>query len=370
MKRIGFDAKRAFENKSGLGNYSRDLIRGMYKQYPENEYFLFSPKQKTELLESQYLEKIVCSKRKTKLAQKYWRTFSITKDIINANIDIYHGLSNELPLNVKNTKFKKIVTIHDLIFIKIPELYPCIDRKIYKTKFLKACKYSDKIIATSQQTKKDIIKYFKIPESKIHVVYQSCNDNFKIKYSIDKLKQITEKYKLPSRYMLNVGTIEQRKNLLNIVKSIYYFNIETPLVVIGKKTRYYNKVKAYIDEHKLNNRIIFLSNVSNEDLVGIYQQSSLLIYPSIYEGFGIPIIEAFNSGVPVITSDKGSTAEISGKAAVQVEALNSKSIGIAMKSVLESSELANTLITEGYERAKLFEKENITKEIMRIYDSL
>lgn len=368
--RIGFDAKRAFKNKSGLGNYSRDLIRGLHQQFPENDYVLFTPVGETDLLEDNYTKNLICSSSSSKAGKSYWRSFSITKDIISAKLDIYHGLSNELPFSINKSNVKKVVTIHDLIFLEIPSLYPFIDRKIYLKKFSNACGSADKIIATSEHTKKDIIKHFKVKENKIEVVYQSCNDIFKKKASKENLAQIVKKYKLPEQYILNVGTIENRKNLLNIVKAIYYFNLDTTLVVVGRKTPYYNEVKDYIDSHNLGNKVIFLPKVSNEELPAIYQKSSAFIYPSLYEGFGIPIIEAFNSGTPVITSDQGSPSEIAGDAAILVEALNSKSIGIALKSVLESNDLAKSLIKSGYKRAELFNKEIVTKNMMQVYKSL
>ncbi len=368
--KIGFDAKRAFLNKSGLGNYSRDVIRSLQDLCPENEYVLFSPQKETDLLENKYIKNTVSPNLSSKVGKSYWRSFSITKDIISSNLDIYHGLSNELPFSINKSDVKKVVTIHDLIFLEIPSLYPFIDRNIYLKKFLNACKFADKIIATSEQTKKDIIKHFNIAENKIEVVYQSCNLRFKSKFSEEKLSEIVKKYKLPENYILNVGTIEQRKNVLNIIKAIYYYNLDIKLVVVGRKTAYYNDVKLYIDSHNMKSNIKFLSNVSNEDLPGIYQKSMAFVYPSLYEGFGIPIIEAFNSGIPVITSNQGSPAEIAGNAAIQVEALNSKSIGIALKSVIESSSLRKTLTVSGYNRAKQFDRDIVIKRIMSIYKNL
>jgi glycosyltransferase involved in cell wall biosynthesis len=368
--RIGFDAKRAFSNKSGLGNYSRDVIRSLQDIYPEHEYVLYSPEKETELLESKYQANLISSKASSKAGKLYWRSFSITKDIINSKLDIYHGLSNELPFNIGKINIKKIVTIHDLIFLEIPSLYPFIDRKIYLKKFEHACKVADKIIATSNQTKNDIIKHFGIEDSKIHVIYQSCNERFKIKITEQKAKQILEKYRIPDNYILNVGTIETRKNVLNIVKAIYYFNLDVCLVIVGRKTPYYDEIKSYVNTHNMQNKFLVLGNVSNEDLPAIYQNSRVFVYPSVYEGFGIPILEAFNSGIPVITSDNGSPAEIAGDAAIQVEALNSKAIGIAIRSVLQSSDLANALVRDGYKRAKLFDREIVIKKMMSFYNSL
>lgn len=368
--RIGFDAKRAFKNKSGLGNYSRDLIRGLHDLYPNNEYYAFSPEKETELLDYRYYSNLIYPNVGSKAGKIYWRSFSVIKEIEKRKLDIYHGLTNELPFSLAKSNVKKVVTIHDLIFLEIPSMYPLVDRKIYLKKFSHACNIADVIVATSENTKNDIIKHFGVDENKVKVVYQSCNKNFQRKASLSQINDVRKKYKLPDKYVLNVGTIEQRKNLLNLVKAIYYFDLDIKLVVVGRKTPYYKEVKSYIDSHNLNDKVIFLSNVSNEDLPIIYQNSLAFIYPSLYEGFGIPIIEAFNSGVPVITSDKGSPAEIAGEAAILVDALNSKSIGVALKSVIDSSELRDNLIHSGKERAKLFDNEIVINNMMKVYKGL
>ena len=171
--RIGFDAKRAFYNQTGLGNYSRDAIRILSQYHPDNDYFLYTPK----LLQNNRLSFIQdrdnCHTRIPfsfigNLFKKYWRSKNIVKDLIQDEIDIYHGLSHELPLGIEKTKIKSVVSIHDLIFIRYPHLFSTIDCKIYHKKFLSACKRADKIIAISKQTKIDIIEFFNISEKFCH----------------------------------------------------------------------------------------------------------------------------------------------------------------------------------------------------------
>lgn len=368
--KIGFDAKRAFVNKAGLGNYSRDVIRSLHDLYPENDYVLFSTQKETNLLEKSYHKNLITPNKTSKISKSYWRSYSILKEIENSKLDIYHGLSNELPLNINKSKVKKVVTIHDLIFIKFPQLYPYIDRKIYFKKFYSACKSADKIIATSNQTKLDIIKYFNVSENKIVVIYQSCNITFKKKINELDKQAILKKYNLPENYILTVGTVEQRKNALNVLKALYYFDLNTNYVLVGRKTPYAQEIIDYAAKHNISEKLHIIENVTNEDLPGIYQMSRLFVYPSVYEGFGIPVIEAFNSGIPVITGEIGSTAEIGGDAALQVDPHNSKSIGTGIKSVLESSDLSNQLIDAGKERAKLFDNKIVCNNIMDFYKSL
>lgn len=368
--KIAFDAKRAFLNRSGLGNYSRDIIRSLQDIYPDTSCVMFSPVRETDLLEEKYRQNVYCPDFKTSLAASYWRSFTMGNDIADINPDIYHGLSNELPANINKTKAIKIVTIHDLIFIKFPQLYSTVNRKIYYYKFFKACKLADKIIATSQQTKSDIIKYFKIPEGKIQVIYQSCGQGFDSSLSESTANSLREKYNLPARFVLTVGTIERRKNALNVLKALFYYNLDIDYVLAGRRTAYLDEIVEWAKEHKIENRLHIRHDISNEDMPALYKMSAVFVYPSIYEGFGIPIIEAFNAGVAVITGNKGATAEVGGKAVIQVDVLNPKCIGVAIKSIIESEELGSQLILEGKERAELFRRENVTKELYNFYKRL
>jgi glycosyltransferase involved in cell wall biosynthesis len=367
---IGFDAKRAFVNKSGLGNYSRDIIRSLHDFYPDNTYLLFSPEKNFELLEEKYCKNVILPKSSTKIGKSYWRSFQMGQVIEENKADIFHGLSNELPFDIKKTKALKVVTIHDLIFIKFPQLYSYADRKIYYRKFYKSCINADKIVATSNQTKEDIIKYFRIPANKIEVIYQSCNSLFSEENLQFKHNEVRGKYNLPEKYILTVGTIERRKNALNVVKAIYYFNLDVNYLIAGRRTPYCDEIIAYAREHNISDRIFVREDISNSDLPIIYNMAEVFVYPSIYEGFGIPVIEAFNAGVAVITGDGGSTAEIGGSAAIQVDVLNPKNIGVAIRAVLESDELKNQLIADGRTRAKLFDGNTVCNNMMNFYNRL
>lgn len=367
---IGFDAKRAFFNRSGLGNYSRNTINLLQKYFPEHNYYLYSPKSSNELFSFEDKNFRVRTKNDKFLPSSYWRSFAISKIIKSDNISIFHGLSNELPFTISKAKTKSIVTIHDLIFLRYPELYKSIDRKIYNYKFRKSCQNADKIIAISNQTKNDIIEYFKMPETKIEVVYQTCNSNFYNKQNPVELNSIREKYKLPSNYILYVGTIEERKNLLNIIKAINNYNIDIPLIAVGRKTKYYNEIEEYINKNNFTNKLKVLSGVGNSELPAIYQMAEMLVYPSTFEGFGLPIIEALYSEIPVITSKGGCFPEAGGKGAIYVDPKNIDEIGNAINSVLSNQELKNSLIEQGKLHIKNFDEKIVTQKHMRVYEDV
>ena len=262
---IGFDAKRAYHNGTGLGHYSRTLIRSLAEYFPQHEYFLFNPKP-SELFElnGRNTHEILPSKLLHKTLSSVWRSTWIKNDLEKMAIDIYHGLSNEVPLDIHKTAIKSVVSIHDLIFERYPAQYSRIDVEIYKRKFIYACDHADKIIAISEQTKNDIMEFYKTPEQKITVCYQSCNPAFANPVNENIRQQIKEKYSLPDEYFLYVGSIIERKNLLGICKALYLLrnDLKIPLVVIGDGTKYKQQVKDFIRQNGLDSKVIFLSENS------------------------------------------------------------------------------------------------------------
>ena len=368
---IGFDAKRAFVNRAGLGNYSRDVIRSLQDLYPDNKYVLFSTDNPYGLVEEKYCNNLIMPpKGSSKFAQARWRSLRLGELIEQQNIDIFHGLSNELPRDIEKTKAIKVVTIHDLIFLKFPQLYKFFDRKIYDYKFRYACEKSDRIIATSSQTKKDIMEFYGISDKKIDVLYQTCNPKFAEKISDEEKDRIRKANNLPDHYLLSVGTIEKRKNTHRILEAVHEHNIDIDIVMVGRKTEYFDEIKAYADSHGLSSRLHVYERLGNADLPAIYQMADIFIYPSMYEGFGIPILEAFFSGTPVITNSNGSTGEIAGNAAFTINAPHKDNLAEAIKYLLVNEEERKKLIQRGYERSKRFDRKLITEELMTFYNKL
>ena len=366
--KIGFDAKRAFNNKSGLGNYSRDIIRAMQKK-EEAQIFLFTPKKNESIFTIDKAKTIYAPEGIDSWISAYWRSFSIMKEVRNLQLDIFHGLSNELPFTLC-ANVKKVVSIHDLIFKRYPQWYKAIDRKIYDWKFKAACQNADNIIAISEQTKADIIKFYGINEDKITVVYQTCNDAFKTVSSPEQIVNIREKYQLPSEFLLNVGTIETRKNAMNIVKALHQHKIEMPLYIIGRNTKYAEEIKVYITQHHLDKQVKLLHNVSNEELPVFYDMAKVFIYPSTFEGFGIPIIEALYSNTPVISSQGSCFSEAGGADSIYVEVGNIDALAEAIVSLLSDTEKYKLMQEKGKMYVQKFESDKLTNELYQIYKNL
>jgi glycosyltransferase involved in cell wall biosynthesis len=374
--KIGFDAKRAFNNKSGLGNYSRNLIRGIIKNNPLEDYFLFNSEASRYKLQD-FLEKrsnihlVEPQSFWGKEFPGWWRSYGITKNANQLNLDLYHGLSNEIPLNSHLMKAKKLITVHDLIFMRFPEFYNAADRKMYTIKTKKSCALADGIVAVSEQTKNDLIEFLDVPKEKIHVIYQTCDENFFHDNEYTTNDNSPEKL-LPDNYILYVGTIEQRKNLLALVRAIHELDktMQVTLLVVGKETSYSKEVVAYVERFGLERRVVFMKSVNNALMPLIYRKAKAFIYPSIYEGFGIPIIEALVSKVPVITTRGGCFPEAAGPGSVFVDPDNAEELADAIRLVLTDEAKRKEMIATGYAYAQQFKPAVCAENMFNLYKKI
>ncbi len=369
--KIGFDAKRIFLNFTGLGNYGRETLRILSSVYTDDEYLLYTPKTASHpsvaFIENAHNIHVKTPRgRFSKTSGSLWRSFGLAKQLGSDSLDLYHGLSHELPYFIAQTGIRSIVTIHDLIFLKHPVFYPAIDRFVYLRKIRHACDSADRIISVSRQTRDDLISLLNVPEEKIRVVHQGCHPAFHIRQPASTLKSVSSKYRLPDRYLLNVGTIEERKNLLNLLRALEQLP-EPRLVVIGKGAGYLRQCRDYIAEKRMEERVLFLQGVPHEDLPAIYQNALAFIYPSIVEGFGIPILEALSCNIPVITSHGGCFMEAGGPASLYVDPLNVDEIAEAILGVEQDSELRNRMISEGAKHASGFHDQTIARNLMNVY---
>lgn len=365
--KIGIDAKRAFHNNSGLGNYSRDLIRIVSEGIPNDEFLLFNPKEsERQFARNSTNTHEIKPKGFWKTFRSAWRSLEIGKIAQAQNLDIYHGLSNELPNQLGPVK--SIVTIHDLIFERFPEWYKPIDRKIYRQKFKSAAQRASIVVAISQQTKSDLVDIYNINANKIKVIYQGCHAAFKTKASADVQKRVSEKFGLPKRYLLSVGTIEPRKNLLTIAKAIKDLP-KVELVIVGKKTKYAQSVKDYLDQNNMTGRVHFLKGVNMEELAAIYQMATVFGYASQFEGFGIPIIEALFSEVPVITSTGSCFREAGGPDSIYLDYNDTEAWTKSIKKLWDNPGICDDMAQKGKVFATQFEDENILSQWKALYDT-
>lgn len=375
--KIGYDAKRAFFNNRGLGNYSRTLIAGMIKFYSDDKYIAFTPtgydyigmqfEKKLSLLQ------IIKPKRYFfKKFSSLWRSFKLSDEIKSNHLDIFHGPSHELPYGIDKLNCVKIVTVHDLLYKRFPQNFSFIDRYVFDQKLKYACQHADSIIAICQQTKDDLVHLLAVPEDKIKVLYQSVAGHFNQKITEIELEKLKSKYLIKQKFILNVGALESNKNALTLLAAFdkIKHKIDEDLIFIGRGNDYKAKLLDQIKQLKLTSRVYILSDVTDEDLPGFYHLAQVFCFPSFFEGFGLPIVESFLQETPVVTSTGSCFAESGGDAAMYCDPHSADSFAAGLLKVLENKDLSRSMVDKGIEHAKKFNREHTSRLMHQHYVSL
>ncbi len=365
--RIGFEAKRLFLNDRGLGNYARNLLYGLIKYHSDNHYHLYTTK-----YSDQHINKSLISPSHVTvhtpngflgaLSKSAWRSLFLGKISSRDNLDVFHGLAQELPKDIRKSKAKAVVTIHDMIFLQHPEFYNPIDRRIYYNKVKFAVNNADHIVAISEQTKNDILNTFKVSEDRISVIYQSCNEVFYDKRSSKEIEQVKQKWNLPQNYILYVGALNENKNVKIILEALNQLKgkFDLPLVIVGKGDGYKKVLIEYATKHNLLSQLIFASEIADPtpvELSSFYQLASTFIFPSFYEGFGIPILEARFSGTPVIASNSSCLKEAGGENSLYFNPNSAEELAGYLQSK-PSVELTSP---------NLFHQKELTDKLLQVY---
>lgn len=364
--RIGFDAKRLFNNFTGLGNHSRTTIDILTAEFPDNEYWLYTPKVRLNGITLPYLGKKGCRLVKPEglMRGSAWRTYGLVADMKRDGIEVFHGLSNEMPVGLFHSGIASVVTIHDVAFRTFPDMYHWHDRKIYDMKWQYACNHADRIICISECTKRDVLEFYNVPERKVEVVYQPVNPIY--------YEPLMEKDELPP-YMLYVGSINSRKNLLGVVKAMELMpkDLRLKLVVAGGGGSYKRQVKEYIAQKGMEEWFVWPDLVGTEGLRRLYTNAQLFIYPSFYEGFGLPVVEAQLCGCPVVTSNVSSLPEAGGPWAQKADPNSPEDICDKMVRLLTDTELRRQTIEGGRAYAmETFDPRRLARQLMGVYEKV
>lgn len=370
--KIAFDAKRITHNATGLGNYSRYIVSSLAAHYPENAYWLYTPGKGEEALRARLAAHGSIHFRYPRgvlgaLWPSLWRSSGIVADLRRDEVDLYHGLSNELPHQISKSGIPSVVTIHDLIFLRYPQYYKPLDRQIYTRKFRAASEEADRVIAISEQTRRDICAYFHIPETKIDVIYQGCHPAFSRPAAEADKAAVRAKYGLTSPYILYVGSMEERKNLLLLIEAVKELKEDIQVVAIGKRTPYTEKVETYIREHGMESRVHLFNRVPFGELPAFYQMASVFVYPSLFEGFGIPVIEALQSGVPVIAATGSCLEEAGGPDSLYTDPHKPEELRALIEAVLREPGLAERMRKSGLAYARRFDEAKMAARLMEVY---
>jgi glycosyltransferase involved in cell wall biosynthesis len=368
--KIGFDAKRLYHNKTGLGAYARNLIKALMKYEPQHTYRLLVHQKFFEHSPYKYKEFVEKTLIADHLVADYWRLADIKDDIESEALLIYHGLSNEIPIT-KPSATKMVVTIHDLIFLKHPEFFPFIDRNIYTYKTKKACENADIVIAVSENTKQDIMANYGIAAEKIHVIAPTWGSEYDVAVPIVYLEEIRSKYALPEQFILYVGALHRRKNISALITAYSRSNLDQiPIIIVSDGGDDEQHVRQTIYDTGMEGNVYILENIPNYELTAFYKMASLCVYPSIYEGFGMPIMEAMHLGVPVAASDIPPIHEVGGDSILYFDPQNLDAMADAIYKGISDDAWRTDAINNGKAHVQQFSPESCATKTVGVYERL
>jgi len=346
--RIAIDCRWIFARRSGIGVYTDTLSRGLSSKDRHNTYLLIK-----EPLASYGLFSL---KNQIKLPRLLRRL----------EVNIYHSTNFMIPLFMRKS-IKVVITIHDLIPWKFPQYTPKAKKTKFKWLFKIIMKFAvrraDKIIAVSENTAKDIRECLNVPDEKIHVVYNGIEPEYFVGGAEEEKED----------FILFIGRADPYKNLAGLVKAysilVRKHNISTNILVVGEDDPRYPEVKNLVKSLGLEKRIIFKGYSETAEIAELYKKAKIFVMPSIYEGFGLPVIEAMALGAPVVISNTPALVEISGGCALAVDPNNYEEMAEALYKIISDSKTAKELVKKGREHAKQFTMERMAGETLKVYES-
>ncbi len=365
---FGFDAKRAFQNATGLGNYGRDVLRILAQHRPGHRYVAYGPSFVAGRL-AEGVEARTPDTTRGRFLPSLWRSAGLTAQLRRDGVELYHGLASELPVGIERSGVRTVVTVHDLIFERYPELYPPIDRRIYAWKTRSAARRADLVVAVSEQTRRDLMEFYGVEASRIRVVYQGCRPAFQAEPAPGADDAEARRLGLPDRFLLCVGTVERRKNLGLLVQALAGLP-EVPLLVVGRETRYADEVRRLARRLGVEGRLRFMETASAESLATLYRRCTVSVYPSRFEGFGIPIIEALFCGAPVVTTAGGVFPEAGGPGSAYVAPDDVEGLRQVLSELLADEGRRAAMREAGRRHARRFTDEVIAEGLSRVYREL
>lgn len=366
---IGINTRFIQTQVSGIGKYVLRLMQNV-PYFGTNHYYFYEyphvplckPIQKENI--HYIIPKVYTQNR---LLRIIWEQTFFSKKIKQNKIDIFHGPSFMLPIFKPS---KSIITVHDLTFLYYPQGFNFSTKLYYYIFFKRSLKIADIIIADSHSTKKDLMKYYHIHPNKIQVIYLGVDEIFKKITNKKMIEKVKQKYSLPDNYFLFVGLLSPRKNIKGALRAFAQLKTNHKFVIVGNKGWLYEPIFKLINKLNLKKKVILTGYANVNELPTIYSCAEALVFPSFYEGFGIPILEAMACGCPVITSNVSSMPEVAGDAALLVDPYNINEIKDAMNIILMDKNKKQELIKKGYSQTKKFSWKKMAEETVKVYDRL
>lgn len=370
--KIVIDITPFSQEGTGIGEYAFNIIKNLLSIDSKNEYIFYSwgnvEKKLIKYLSKYQNLKLKIIKIPHLLMFLRDKLRFLLGGIIASSADIFFSPDFTLPLFLKTKR--KFVVVHDLAFMLYPEFYDK-NTNIFRKKVSYSIKIADKILADSINTKKDIIKYFSASNDKIKVIYAGVSEEFQTQKNVQEIKKIKIKYNL-KKYILSVGTLQPRKNYIKLIEAFCLIKDTYPdlsLVIAGGRGWLCEEVFEKINNPELKEKIIITNFINKEELVCLYQAAEVLAFPSIYEGFGIPILEAFASKIPVVCSMISSLPEVAGPAALYFNPHLPKEISQKITEIISKPYLREDLIKKGTERLKEFSWRKSAEKILEIFEN-
>lgn len=367
--KIAIDIRETTNGKAGKGYYTLHLVNELLRLDTQNTYILYTDKP-SEIFENndRVQVKVVSS-----FISIFWHK-SVLNDAYKENVDIFFAPTSYIIPSIHDPKkIKIIMTVHDLVAFLLPDRH---NRKAVITEkaFLKkALEKVAKIITVSKNTKKDLANYFSMDENEIEVIYPGASSAFKPLFGagMEVVEDFRKAIDLTAPFILGVGTLEPRKNFITLIKSFAQIADDFPdhlLIIAGKKGWYYNDIFKTVQELKIENKVRFFGYVSEEELVKLYNGARVFVYPSLYEGFGLPPLDAMQCGCPVITSNVSSLPEVVGNAAITVNPNDINALAIEIKKVLSDNQLRKKMRDDGLDQAREFSWEKSAKRLLELFE--
>lgn len=357
--KIGIDIQTTAGQKVGFGFYVENLVQALQKIDHKNEYVLMAPAPTALERDFSTPQRLI------------WDQIQLPWRARQAKVDILHQPCFSAPLFYSG---KVVVTVHDIISRKFPQNIPFFSRQFFGRWMPFSNRRADKIIAISQHTKKDIIEVLHIPEEKIEVIYLAASDKFQPIKDQFALEEVKKKYGLSGPFILHVGTLEPRKNLAFLItafaRALRLGPIKEQLVITGRQGWYYEGLFKLVKDLKLSRKVVFTGYVEEDDLPRLYNAASLFVFPSLYEGFGLPPLEALACGTPVISSNTSSMPEVIGRAGILLPPEDLEAWRRQIYRVLTNKSLRQTMAEQGFSQAKKFSWETTALQTIKIYEQV
>ena len=369
VPRFGHNKETGLPNRVGSGEFCFQLLSKLSKIDTSNEYSVFLPVEPSSDMPKE--------KEKWKYvvfhSKKLWTLLDLSKKLKNYKLDVFFSPTHYLPLY---TSSPSVISILDVSYLYFPNLFK--KKDLYQLRLWGgySIKKAKKIITISNSSKNDIIKMYKVNPDKVSVVYPGIKQDLGLKIKDLSMNDLSKKYGIKGDYILFVGTLQPRKNIVKLIEAFSLIRNhkssigDLSLVIVGKKGWQFEDILNAPKKYNVEDRVKFLDSVSDENLPSLYKNAFCFCLPSLYEGFGLPILEAMQYGCPVATSSVSSLPEAGGDAAVYFDPENVEDIKKSLESIIQSSELRDKLIKKGYEQVKKFSWEKTARETLKVLEEV